>query len=106
LTAVWANANVTNHYSDVIGCYQKSAEVIVGMKRAPKKKNRRPHKTTEGLNVKVRQTIKETIEAKKKKKIAETRKRTAYRRIGRKPKVKCKRSIAEIRKTDRQAVVN
>jgi hypothetical protein len=75
------------------------------MKRA-KKKNRRPHKTTEGLNVKVRQTIKETIEAKKKKKIAETRKRTAYRRIGRKPKVKCKRSIAEIRKTDRQAVVN
>ena len=31
-------AKETNHYSDIMRCYQKSAEVIVGMKRASKKK--------------------------------------------------------------------
>ncbi len=45
--------------------------------------------------------IKELIEAKKKQK-AETRKRTAHMRIGRKPKVKCERSLAEIRRSDDQ----
>ncbi len=34
LTEVWANAEVTNHCSDVMRCYQKSAEVIVDRKRS------------------------------------------------------------------------
>jgi hypothetical protein len=53
-------------------CNRVLSEVSRGHSRnetSPQKKNRRPHKTTEGLNVKVRQTIKETIEAKKKKKL-------------------------------------
>jgi hypothetical protein len=46
--------------------------------------------------------IKELIKAKKKSK-AETRKRTAYMRISRKPKVKGKRSPAAIRRRDGQS---
>lgn len=48
--------------------------------------------------------IKELIEAKKKKQKAETRKRTAHRRISRKLKVKCERSLAEIRRNDGQTL--
>ena len=48
--------------------------------------------------------IKELIEAKKKKRQkAETLKRTAYRRISRKLKVKCKRGLAAIRRGDGQS---
>jgi hypothetical protein len=39
-------------------------------------------------------TIKEIIKGEKKRRKAQTRKRTAYLRIGRKPKVKDKRSLA------------
>jgi hypothetical protein len=45
--------------------------------------------------------IKELIKRKKKQK-AETRQRTTYMRISRKPKVKCKRSLAAIRRDDGQ----
>ena len=47
--------------------------------------------------------IEELIGAKKKVAKTETRKRTTYTRIGRKPKVKCKRSLAAIRRRDGQS---
>ena len=53
--------------------------------------------TDEGPNVRIGNNIKELVEAKNK---AETRKRTAYLRIGRKLKVEGERSLATIRRSD------
>ena len=91
------------------GCNAVLSEVSRGHSRyetsSEKKKAEKPHRATEGLNVKLRQNIKEIIEAKKKKKeeSAEPRKRTAYLMIGQKPKANSKRSIATIKREDGQA---
>lgn len=55
LTRVCANTEMTNHYSDVMRYYQKSAEVIVDWTRSHLKKKKRwkhSHKI-EVLNVRV-----------------------------------------------------
>jgi hypothetical protein len=49
------------------------------------------------------ENIKELIEAKKKNRKPKHFKRTTYRRISRKLKVKCKRSLAAIRRDDGQS---
>jgi hypothetical protein len=69
------------------------------MSSEKKSKNGEVSRQHEGPNVRIGINIKRTYEAKKKRK-AETRKRTACKRIGRKPKVKYKRCLAEIRRED------
>jgi len=74
---------------------QKSAEVIVGRKRAisrGKGQRWRPHRQTEGQNVRMANKLCNIIDAATE---AETRKRTTYTRIGQQPKVKYKRSLSD-----------
>ena len=59
------------------------------------------HEQTKGLMLEWGKNIKELVGAKRKK--AETRKRTTYQRISRKLKVKGKRSLAAIRRSDGQS---
>jgi len=91
---VFSNTQGVNVCSDSLGYFQKSADAIVGLKRVlSPNKYKEVSPKTEGLNVKVREPI--TMFSQRRRK-AEPRKRTVCRRIGRNPKVTCKRSSAHL----------
>ena len=74
---------------------KKSAEVIVSWDTS--RITRKTHKQTKDRMLELGTTLKNLSKRKKK---AETRKRTAYLRIGRKLKVEGERSLATIRRSD------